>query len=242
MKALFLMMVVAGAATASDIDAACDEAAYLLFNRHLDESYLDSAYGLLGSLREENPENERVLYLWSRIHVQKGDDALNRGKKLSYYEQARAIAETLIALNGRSPEGHLWWAVAHGRIGQTRGVLNSLFMIPDLKREIGLAVELDPGSATAYDVWGVFFYEVPSFVGGDLNRSEEYLRQAIQVDPNYTVAYLDLARTLAKMKRWKDARAQLSAMLGRDDPTFPADFYLDDKPAAEKLLREIEDR
>jgi tetratricopeptide (TPR) repeat protein len=242
LRILCLLLVGVAFAGAADISPMLDQAAYLFFNRHLAPGNLDSAYSLLAQARALDPTNEQCLYLWSRIHVQKGDLTESKSAKLSLYYRARAIAETLMTRNDDNANAHVWWAVAHGRVGQTRGVLNSLFMIPALKREVTRALELDPENATAYDVFGVFHSEVPSFAGGDIKKSVEYLTRGIEVDPNYSLLHLDLAKTYMSLKRWAEAREQLQAVLATENPTYPADTELDDKPEAEKLLAEIKDR
>lgn len=220
--------------------AGTDRAEYMLFNRHLNRTWLDSAYNTLAQLHAADPDNEHLLYLWSRVHVQKGDDARTKVEKLTYYGGAKAIAETLIARNDRSDEGHCWWGVAQGRIGQTRGVLNSLFMVPDVRRAFTRTLELNPRHATAYDALGVLYYELPGFAGGSLARSEQYFQKGIECDPNYTLLRLDLAKVYIKQKRWSAARSQLDALLATADPRYPADAELDDKPEARQLLKRIE--
>jgi len=236
MKRLLLLAVVvtlAGAATT-------DRAEYMFFNRHLNRTWLDSAYNLLAAAHAANPTDEHLLYLWSRIHDQKGDDSRTKAEKLTYFGRAKAIAETLIALNDQNDEGHCWWGVAQGRIGQTRGVLNSLFMVSGLKKAFGRAIELNPKHPTALDALGVLYYELPGFAGGNLDLSENYFKRSIESDPGYTLARLDLAKVYIKQKRWLAARGQLNALLATVDPKYPGDSELDDKPEARELLKRIE--
>jgi len=221
-------------------DSICKRAEFLFFNRHLHPGYLDSAYQLLARARQLDPHHERTLYLWSRIHTQLGENSSNKGQKIGFFERAKAIAETLQQVNDKNPDGFMWWAIAQGRIGQTRGVLNSLFMVPSLKKTFNRVLELDPEYPTAYDALGVLYYELPSFAGGDLKLAERYLIQGLKLDPNYTLIRLDLARVYLKQGRRDDAREQLKLVSNTPKPTYPADFFLDDKPEAEKLLRELE--
>jgi hypothetical protein len=236
MKQLFLLAAVvtlAGAATT-------DRAEYMFFNRHLNRAWLDSAYTLLGAAHAARPTDEHLLYLWSRVHIQKGDDARTKADKLAYFGRAKAIAETLIALNDQNDDGHCWWGVAQGRIGQTRGVLNSLFMVSGLKKAFGRALELNPSHPTALDALGVLYYELPGFAGGDLARSEQYYKRGIGSAPNYCLLRLDLANVYIKQKRWIAARAQLDSLLATVEPLYPGDAELDDKPEARQLLKQIE--
>jgi tetratricopeptide (TPR) repeat protein len=238
MRKLLLLAAIAGLASA----ASTDRAEYMFFNRHLNPTWLDSAYNMLEQLHAADPKDEHCLYLWSRIHIQKGDDARTKGDKLKYFGAAKALAETLLALNDGNAEGHCWWGVAQGRVGQTRGVLNSLFMVSGVKKAFGRALELDPSHPTAHDALGVLYYELPGFVGGSLAKSEQYFKQGIECDPNYTLLRLDLAKVYVRQKRWPAARAQLDSLLAISEPTYPADAELDDRPEALELLEQIKDK
>lgn len=243
MKQLLALLAVATVAlAAANADSICDRAEYLLFHRHLNRTWLDSAYGLLAELNRTEPRHERGRYLWSRIHIQLGDDAQSKPRKLELYAKAKALAETLRSYNDRNADAWCWWGVAQGRIGQTRGVLNSLFMVPDLKRAFSRALELDPRHPTALDAFGVLYYELPGFAGGSLDKSEEYLKRGIAADPNYTLLRLDLAKVYIRQRRWVAAGAQLNALLATANPRYPADAELDDKPEARRLLAQIEDK
>ncbi len=229
-------------ASAGTADSLFSRAAYLFFNRHLGPGYLDSAYTLLAKVRQLEPTHERGLYLWSRIHVQKGDNTEDQAEKIRFYERARSIAETLKVVKPGNPDGWMWWAVAQGRIGQTRGVMNSLFMVPSLKTSFLRVLELDSTYATAYDALGVLYYELPGIAGGNLAKSEEYLLRGLKHDPNYTLLRLDLAKVYIRQKKWQQARDQLNLLLATENPTYPADFVLDDRPEACRLLRQIGER
>jgi tetratricopeptide (TPR) repeat protein len=239
-RTLILLASIATTVVAGPSDSVCARAEYMFFNRHLNATWLDSAYNMMDALHQADPKNEHYLYLWSRVHIQKGDDARTKAEKLRNFARAKALAETLIALNDRNDEGHCWWGVAQGRIGQTRGVLNSLFMVSGLKKAFSRATELNPKHPTALDAYGVLYYELPGFVGGDLARSEQYFRRSIESAPNYTLARLDLAKVYIKQKRWSAARTQLDTLLATTDALQPADTELDDKPEARQLLKQIE--
>jgi len=89
-------------------DLACERAGYMFFHRHLNSAWLDTAYNLLATAHRAGPADEYCLYLWSRIHIQKGEDACTKAEKLRHFGRAKAIAETLIGLNKGNAEGHCW--------------------------------------------------------------------------------------------------------------------------------------
>lgn len=244
MKHITALFVLCGAtmAGATGVDSMYQRAAWLLFNRHLNANYLNESYHLLSRARNLEPNHEKVCYLWSRIHVRLGDDAASKDEKLRYYGRAKAIAESLVAMQPDNADGHIWLGIAQGRIGMTRGVMNSLFMVPSLKRTFGRAMELDPSLAVAYDAFGVLYYELPAIAGGDLALAEYYFVRGLTLDPDYSVIRLDLAKVYIRQKRWNDAREQLKLVTETSYPTYPADWALYDKPEAEKLLAEISSR
>jgi len=239
-KGALLLAAIAASVLAVQPDV--ERAEYMFFNRHLNRTWLDSAYEMLAELHAAAPKDEHLLYLWSRVHVQKGDDAKTKSEKFTYFGRAKALAETLIALNDRNDEAHCWWGVAQGRIGQTRGVLNSLFMVSGLKKTFNRTLALNPRHPTALDALGVLYYELPGFAGGDLARSEQYYKRGIESAPNYCLIHLDLAKVYVRQKYWAAARAQLDTLLSTAEPLYPGDAELDDKPEARELLKQIESK
>ncbi|OGC41452.1 hypothetical protein A2Y85_05875 [candidate division WOR-3 bacterium RBG_13_43_14] len=88
----------------------------------------------------------------------------------------------------------------------------------------------------------MLFYELPGIFGGDLNKSLEALNRGIEIDSNYTLLYVDMAKVLVKKKEYERARWFLNYALSIDNPSYPADHILDDRPEAEQLLKEIKDK
>jgi tetratricopeptide (TPR) repeat protein len=121
-------------------------------------------------------------------------------------------------------------------------VLRSLFLLPEVKRGMETALELDPRFPPAYVLAGTVYYEVPGLFGGDLEKSETLFRRGLEVDPRFTGLRLGLARTLIKRGRIAEARRELEAVLGEKAPTNPADWTLKDAPQARALLASLEGR
>lgn len=217
-----------------------DQGFYLFENRHLDKYNLGKSKAIAEEVLRTEPRNERALDLLSRVWMTYGDDATKKADKMGCYEKGKVFAESLLAVNERNPEGHFWFVANYGRIGQTRGVLNSLFMVPRLKKEMLRTLELDLRHAGGHDALGVLYYELPGFAGGDLGKSIDYLKKGAALDPNYTLLHVDLAKSYMKKGLYGPARDALKAALAITKPTHPADHWLDDKPEAERLLLEVE--
>jgi len=227
---------------AQDSNALIDQAAQLYETRHLDPANLDKGYDILKELVANDSLNPRALSEFSHVHYILGDRAQTKKDKLDYYQKGADWGRRAIKADERHAEAHLWFMVNIGRVGQTKGVLNSLGLVPDIKREINRALELDPRLTPALDAKAMLYYELPGLFGGDLNKSLTALNQAIAIDSNYTILYVDMARVLIKKKDFEKARWYLNRGLAVTDPTYPSDFTLDDKPDAERMLKEIENK
>jgi tetratricopeptide (TPR) repeat protein len=224
----------------ADADSACQRASYLLCHRHLNQAWFDSARTLVAGVRQREPANETGLCLWTRVLLQLGDDAPDVAEKKAWYARARAVADTLRRRGPGNPNGHMWWATAQGKLGQCNGILSSVGMIGDLKREFGQALELDSDFALAWYALGRLYAALPSVLGGNLNLAEDRLRRGLSVDSNYTIIRLELARVYLRQRRHGEARRELRSLLATGQPTDPAEFTLSDQPAAIELLDSIE--
>jgi len=238
--ALILLGAGIGLLQAQTADEEIDRAVELYETRQINADNLPQSYDMLARLAKENPGDVRAHFELSHVCYIMGDVAKSKGDKLKYYDEGYAAGRKGIEIDNSSADAHLWFVVNRGRQGQTRGVLNSLFMIPELKREIAAVLRIDPQNTVAMDVKGMLYYELPGFAGGDLNVAQAALDEAIGIDSNYTVLYVDMAKVQIARKNYELARWYLNRSLEVEEPTYPADFELDDKPDAERMLGEIE--
>ena len=168
--------------------------------------------------------------------------ATTEDEQLAAFDRGRQAAKRAIALAPRSAPAQFWYGINTGRWGQTKGIMRSLFLLPTVKEAMQTALALDPAYAPAYALGGGIYYEVPSYAGGDLDRSEAMFRKGLELDPRYTNMRLGLARTLLKKGRTADARRELEAVLGEKAPSNPADWAVKDVPQAKAILATLGDR
>lgn len=216
-----------------------DRAEYFIYNYNLDTGYLDSAWSLISQVRADSPGNERSLDLAAQFEVTEADFAPTRSDSLDCYDRARAFAETLKTLDDSNAGSHLWYGVAAGAVAEIKGILNSVEVIPVLKREFTLALELDSSYPPAYECLGRFYFDLPPELGGSTERSVKYYRSGLEIAPDYTLLRLELANALVRQKKRSEAVAQLDTLLATGAPWPPADFTLYDRPEAEKLLARL---
>jgi Flp pilus assembly protein TadD len=79
-------------------------------------------------------------------------------------------------------------------------------------RALKLAIQIDPGSATAYYFLGTTYY-----TGGQFMKAEEHLVRVLQLEKGMGTAELVLANVYIKQQKWSQALHYLDAYL-RDNP------------------------
>src|SRR3990170_2178379 len=219
------------------------EAARALVARyHEDRAVLDRARALLEAPLQRERQVETLVAL-SYVYFLQGDvRATTADEKLAAYDRGRELGRRAIELAPKSHDAHLWYAINTGRWGQTKGVLRSLFLLPTVREEIDVLLELDPRSVRAHAFAGNVFLEVPRLFGGDREKAAGHFKKALELDPRFTVARVDLARLHIAEGRWADARRELARVVGEQAPTIVADWTVKDLPRARTLLASIADK
>jgi tetratricopeptide (TPR) repeat protein len=191
--------------------------------------------GLAQAVRQE-PDAEtwialaRACFLWGDIR------AATVEQKLQAYAEGREAARRAVELAPDAPLAHLFYGINTGRWGQTKGVLRSLFLLPEVREAIRRTLELDPRLPPAYALAGNVDYEVPAVFGGSLERAEASFRKGLEIDPRFTVLRVGLAKVLRRQGRVAEARQELRAVLDETAPTNPAEWTMKDAPEARALL------
>jgi tetratricopeptide (TPR) repeat protein len=223
-------------------DSLIDEAIVLYETRHLNADNLMKSAEIFERLLEQEPDNVHALSEYARVYYLLGDAASTKEEKLALYEKGRDLAKRAVKLDDKAVWAHFWYIVNVGRIGQTKGVLNSLASVPEIKKELDRIFELDPRHTGALDVKAMLYYELPGLLGGNTDKSYEALKQGIAIDSNYSLLYVDMGKVLIKKKEYDEARWYLKKTLEIKAPTYEADFVLDDRSDALELLEEIKDK
>jgi len=243
LKNFVIVLVLAGTLLfAQSSDSLIAAAIDLYETRHLNSTYLGKSAEILANLVKQEPENVRALYELAKVHYLLGDEAKTNDEKLMLYEKGKELAKNAFKIDDQAVWAHFWYVVNVGRIGQTKGVLNSLASVPEIKKELDKILKLDPQHTGALDVKAMLYYELPGLLGGNLNKSFEALNQGIAIDSNYSLLYVDMGKVLIKKKEYEQARWYLKKVLELQEPTYVADYVLDDKSDALDLLEEIKDK
>src|SRR5437879_6991700 len=157
-----------------------------------------------------------VSFLWGDVR------ATTPEEKLAAYARGRELGKRAVELAPRNHDAHLWYAINMGRWGQTKGVLRSLFLLPTLREEIEILLQLDPRSVRAHSLAGNVYTEVPGLFGGDKATAQEHFKKGLAIDPKFTVLRIDLARLYITTDRYAEARRELTRVIDVPAPKFVA--------------------
>jgi len=241
-RPLAVLAVVLAAAASAWAQSPVEAARALVARYHEDATALDRARDLLDAALAKDRKVETMAML-SYVQFLIGDvRATTAEDKLAAYDRGREIGKRAVELAPKSHDAHLWYAINTARWGETKGVLRSLFLLPTIREELGILLELDPRSVRAHILAGNVLLEVPGFAGGDRVKAEEHFKKALEIDPRFTNARVDLARVYIADARYADARRELSRVVNETRPSVVADWTVKDAPRARKLLESIKDK
>jgi tetratricopeptide (TPR) repeat protein len=162
-------------------------------------------------------------------------------ERLAIYDQGKTAAEKAVALRPQEPDGHYWLGVCLGRTGEERGVLNSLFMVSPVAREMETVLALNPRDAEAQHVLSILYRKAPGWPLslGDMEKSLALARESVANRPDLVNTHLGLALTLMAMHQHDEARKELQLVLTLPGaPEFQPETA-DDKREAQTLLSQL---
>src|SRR5262249_57399490 len=164
-RPLFVVALVLTAASAAGAHSPAEAARALVARYHEDVARLDRARDVLEAALAKDRQVDAMAML-SYVQFLIGDvRAATPEDKLAAYDRGREIGRRAVELAPRSHDAHLWYAINTARWGETKGVLRSLFLLPTIREELTILLELDPRSVRAHILPGNFPLEAPSSPG-----------------------------------------------------------------------------
>jgi tetratricopeptide (TPR) repeat protein len=206
------------------------------------------------------PRNLEALAKLSRAHIDIGDSVPEtrsnwKEQRIREYRTAERYARQAIKADPNSTWGHFYLAASLGTMAGISPVEQQIEMAEEIRAAAEKAIALDPQNGFAYHVYGVWHRRMTeigemsrmmavvwygsSLPRGNLEKSVEYLKRAVSLNPSVIVSRLELARSYAAMEEWSLARELLKSIA-----KMPNKFSDDPKQKrkAEELLEKIDNR
>lgn len=231
---LFLLVLLLSVNVYAEGTPVIDEVQVLLSHKRLPS--IESAIDKLESILADEPDNGTALWVMAKAKLYLGD-RVEKDKRLEIYESGKEFAEQATEIATNSADAYYWLAALTGRVGQTKGILNSLFMIGPLKEALDSAIELDADFADPYFAMSQLYQQAPGWPLslGNKDLALEYAEKAVELDPGDPEFQVQLARVLVDHKRHDEALELLEIAL--ESPEMEIDLIL--KAEAEELYAKI---
>ncbi len=202
---------------------------------------------------EAEPNNYEALWKAGDQVTEVADKipAKEKAAKQAEFTRAADLCKKAIQVNRNGSEGHLRLAVASGRLALFLGGKQKINMSKAIKAEVDTAIALDPTDDIAYHVLGRWHQNLANLSGvlrffakvlyggvppGSNDEAVANFKKAIELDPNHTEHYLELARTYQFMGKKDLMREPLEKVLSISDTDEDASQY---KKEAQEMLAKL---
>lgn len=175
------------------------------------------------------PGEFEILLRLTRLYNDLGRLALRRSDESEpMYRQAITYAEELHRRYPEKAESHFMLALCHGSLVPFKSLREKLELGRDVEGNARAAIEIDPDFSMAYVVLGIFYRGIARLgwlekvvantifgkdLTGTLEDSEKMLLKAIELEPDNSFAYFELAWTYRAMERHDQSTAMLQKVL-----------------------------
>ncbi|MHC4938010.1 MAG: TRAP transporter TatT component family protein [Planctomycetota bacterium] len=170
-----------------------------------------------------------------------GSKKQSAAEKMKIFQKGIDAAKRAITLDEKSVESHYWLGVCYGKFGAAKGIMNSLGLVPHVKKEMDRVIELDKNYAHggAYVVLGRMYYKLPGIAGGSNEKSLEFLDKAVGIDKGHLLARLYRAETYLALDKKPEATKELEFVISAPTQRDRGPENADEKRQAKELLATI---
>jgi len=188
---------------------------------------------------QKNSNSWELYWQLARAQFYMGNRAKSEKEQRGFYSLCKQNAERSLEFNPESAGGSYFKAVCIGKIGQLDGIWSSLSMISSFREQMERAVQLEPDLEYGgpHRALGKLFHDLPFILGGDLKRSIEHLKLAVQLAPDYSDNYFYLSESLFDAEEYESAKSVLLAYLEKSRNEKDAS---EKRKRAEDFLRQID--
>ena len=180
------------------------------------------------------PGNLSILCKISELYSLAGKSHSSKDKQKEYYRNAKAWAQKALQVNANSAEANVMMSIAMGRMALIVSGKEKINAVRDIRTYAEKAVRLDANNFKAYHVLGKWQYEVSELNSiekwlvkvtygalpkASLEEALRYYEKCRQLNPNFVMNYLEMAKVYHRQDNDKKAIELLQAMLKLPDTT-----------------------
>ena len=187
------------------------------------------------------PNDYKLLWEMSKRYQIYGQTLRGDQKeeKLKHWKKGVEYGRRAVKVDPDGKEGHFYYMANIGATAQLKGILQSMWKLRKIKREMDRTLEIDPNYPPALLARAQFLMEMPGVFGGDNQEALRLCARVIRLDPDHLPTYIAMARLLAAEGRYDEAIANLNKVLLCEEPRQKANYLKVDRPRAEAALEDI---
>ncbi len=169
----------------------------------------------------------------------------NRRESEQHFEKGRSYAELMCQERPRRVEGYYWLALNLAGLAQVGSAKRGLQMVPMIVERMETALALDEtyDQAGPHRLLGRVFCEAPAWPlsSGDIDKSLQHLRSAVQIAPENSTNHLYLAETLVQLGKSQEAYQELQRVLTCRRHAISSENLEDDRQQALSMMRQFDE-
>lgn len=187
-----------------------------LYERRGEPHALDELIATAKHQRAANPESYDVTWRLARAWSWRGFTSEDDTERRRAAEKALKLGRKAMALEPNRVEGYFTYAIAAGVYANAIGVAEAFVrrVSVDFEQAMTRACEIDRhfDDGSPLVALGRYYYELP-WPLRDLEKSAQLLEEATRAHPDSTRGHLYLAETYHALRRRREARRELTAVL-----------------------------
>jgi tetratricopeptide (TPR) repeat protein len=146
-------------------------------------------------------------------------------QQVQYLNSCIDHSQKAILRDSRSGVGYFYKGLCLGRLGELKGMWNSLTIIKPFRKNMEAAVKINPAidRGGPHRALGRLYFKLPGILGGNLKKSIDHLRKAVDYGPQYWENHYFLAESYFENHQYLLARTELQSAMKiasqtNDDP------------------------
>ena len=242
-----------------------------LWNNRANQENLEAAIKAYENVIAEDPDNLEALTKLARAHyllayaylensdkkrqietyykgVQYGEKGTALNPEFRKMIEAGKKMEEAIKVLGNEYLGAIYWTASNlGKWAKAKGLLSILTHKDKAKKAMERIIEIDErffyGAPHRY--LGAYYAFTPGIIGGDLKKSEEHFKKALEIEPNYLGTWVLKADSLDTKLKDKDLyRRDIQHVIDAPVDSIPEIIpeQIIEKQKAKMLLEQIDSR
>jgi tetratricopeptide (TPR) repeat protein len=243
-KVVFALVAVMFIGTS--MDARADDKFAKMLIKKADKKYRKRASkGMAAEAKEAyekvlavDPGNVQARWKLARALYWIGTHTKSKDEKMKIYEEGIRYCQEAVKADDNCVPCHFWLGVSYGKFGEAKGILQSLGLVPHLKKAMEKVVKLDEKFAHggAHRVLGRLYNKLPGIKGGDNDKAVEHLNKAIEIGPHDLMNRRFLAEVQLAIGKKDEAKVTLQTIIDYPEDT----LYKDRKPESKEEKKKAE--